>query len=51
MIENIRISFKYDKTWTTHTALNMESFWEFMGNKNASLIEIGKHVQYYEKLY
>jgi hypothetical protein len=50
VIETMRITFK-NKRRESHTTLNLESFWEIMGNKNITLLEIGRHVQYYEKLY
>jgi hypothetical protein len=46
-IRTYKISYQKDRKTTTHTTLNFESFWDFMGHKNYQLIEIGYHYQLY----
>jgi hypothetical protein len=51
-IQTYRIAYKHNKKGdATYTTLNLESFWEFMGNKNYQLIELGYHYQLYIKEY
>lgn len=51
VIQTYNIEYRKNKRCSTHTTLNLESFWDFMGHKNYELIEIGYHIQSYISEY